>query len=356
MGEPPFASANAASFVPTAGAGTEGCSRLLCAIQWAPEDSALEAMLAQRPHWLQRHADTGVRTALLYASGWLVQWHEGPAAAVDAEWQRVRSLSRQRAVRLLHRSRGEAALLAGVQIASLHAADSAGDVGRRLRALEHQGSEREPVALWQALCAPCQLAPRGIAAVGRRDLVAVTSEDNEAVDVLRLLAQEAGLRIAYQRYAGTDLQRADVGASYLDLPQARDAVTRLHALPRRALVASTPMLGLRDVRHLVLLLGRHEQRARTLLAEAGPWLQGLPNPVAVVVASPCPRVRQLALESLAAVPGAQVLALDDVDPVRARAGLVSELVARCAARPAVTPASWPAGTAAIPSPPRRQAA
>ena len=304
------------------------CTRLLCASQWAPEGSAIEAMLAQRALWLRRNAETGVRTALLYVSGWLVQWHEGNAEAVEAEWLRVRALSPGRAVRQLHRSQGRASLRAGVQIASLHAAESAGDVARRLRALERDSASQEPVVLWQALCAPCQLAPAGTAALGRRDLVAVASEDNEAVDLLRLLAEEKGLRIAYQRYAGTDLQRADVGASYLDVPLEESGITRLHALPRRALLASMTMLGLRDVRQLVLLLGSHEQRARTVLAEATHWLQDLAPPTAVLVSCPCPKVRALALESLASVPGAQVVAIDAGDPVRAHAGLVAELVAR----------------------------
>jgi hypothetical protein len=82
------------------------------------------------------------------------------------------------------------------------------------------------------------------------------------------------------------------------------------------------------VRQLVLLLGSHEQRARTVLAEAAHWLQDLSRPAAVLVSCPCPKVRALALDSLASVPGAKVVAVDAGDPVRAHAGLVAELVAR----------------------------
>jgi hypothetical protein len=94
------------------------CTRLLCASQWAPEGSAIEAMLAQRGHWLRRNAETGVRTALLYVSGWLVQWHEGSAEAVEAEWLRVRALSAGRAVRVLHRSLGCASLRRADRVAA----------------------------------------------------------------------------------------------------------------------------------------------------------------------------------------------------------------------------------------------
>lgn len=338
--------------------GVPACTRLLCASQWAPEGSAIQAMLAWRQHWLQHAEATGMRTALLYVAGWLVQWHEGAADVVDAQWRHLRDGGEGRAARLLHRSEGEATLLAGVQVASLHASEGSADVARRLRAIERQGQQGprlEPVALWQALCAPCQLAPPGsLGFAGRRDLVAVASEDNEAVDLVRHLALDRGLRIAYQRYAGTDLNRADVGASYLDVAHEAHAVTRLHALPRRSLVASVPMLGLRDVNTMVLLLGSNLARAETLLEDAKRLLQSLPRPPAVVVACACPQVRGLALLAMQGVARARVVEVEAGGIGRNCASLVSELVAL--RERGFTPAFVPAGTAANRSPQAARAA
>lgn len=324
------------------------CTRLVCASQWAPQGSAIQAMLAWRQHWLQHAERTGMRTGLLYVAGWLVQWHEGTAEVVDAQWLHLREDARERAARLLHRSEGAATLLAGVQVVSLHASEGPSDVARRLRAIERegqQGATAEPVDLWQALCAPCQLGrPGSLGFAGRCDMVAVASEDNEGVDLLRQVAQDRGLRIAYQRYAGTDLTRADVGASYLDVALEGSAVTRLHALPRRSLVASVPMLGLRDVKTLVLLLGSNMVRAETLLQDARRLLEVLPRPPAVVVACSCPHVRGMAVLALAGVAGAQVVDVQGGDAGRSCAALVSDLVALRERE--LRPASAPAGTAA----------
>lgn len=326
--------------------GDPACIRLLCASQWSPEGSAIQAMLAQREHWLRHAHVTGLRTALLYVAGWLVQWHEGTAEAVDEQWRQLRDGSAGRAVRLLHRSEGPSVLQAGVQVTSLHAAEGPADVARRLRSVERESQEAplEPVDLWHALCAPCQLGRPGSLGFARRDMVAVASEDNEAVDLLRVLAQDRGLRIAYQRYAGTDLRRADVGASYLDVALEENAVTRVHALPRRSLVASVPMLGLRDVKVMVLLLGTNMERASTLLDEAKRLLTVLPRPPAVVVACTDPQVRGLAQMAIGEVPGAQVVDIENRTPGRGCAELVSQLVAL--REGGLRPASAPAGTAA----------
>lgn len=328
--------------------GDPACTRLLCASQWAPDGSAIQAMLAWRQHWLQHAETTGMRTALLFVAGWLVQWHEGAPEVVDAQWQHLRQGSPERAPRLLHRSEGAATLLAGVQVASLHGAEGTSDVARRLRAIERegqQGAAQEPLELWQALCAPCQLAPPGsLGFADRHDMVAVASEDNEGVDLLRQVAQDRGLRIAYQRYAGTDLARGDVGASYLDVAEEGGAVTRLHALPRRALVATVPLLGLRDVRTMVLLLGSNMARADVLLQDARRLLEVLPRPPAVVVACSCPHVRGMAVLALAGVAGAQVVDVQAGDAGRSCAALVSDLVALRERE--LRPACAPAGTAA----------
>lgn len=305
------------------------CARLLCASQWLTDGSAIQSMLSDRGEWVQRTQASGVRTALLYASSWLVQWHEGPAEAVEAEWMRVRSHPLFRAARLLHRSTGPATLAEPVQLASLHAAEGAGDVARRLRAIERengQGSTADPAGVWQALCAPSRLLPAGTLVPDRCDVLALASEDNEAVELLRQLALEKDLPMAYQRYAGSELHRGDVGAAFLDLAVDGAPATRLHAMPRRALAGGLAMLGLRDVGTLLLLLGSEKERAGALLAQVERLLPALQRPPAVLVASRCPYARDAALRRLVVAAGPRGSVMDVGTGTPATSPVVAELL------------------------------
>jgi len=303
------------------------CTRLMCASQWFPLDSAVSALLAGRRSFLQRHERTGLRTGLLHASGWLVRWYEGSGEAVAEEWQRLQSDPHVHGLRLLHRSQGAGALRDGVQFATLHAGDDIEVVARRLRGVARersQGWDAEPAEIWQALAAPCLLAhPGSLGFVGRRDLVAIASEDNEAYESVRALARASRRRVAYQRFAGSELERADLGAAYVDLALENTVVTRVHALPRRSLATSVPMVGLRDVECLLVLLGAREPRAQALLAQARELLASLPRPPAVVVAG-CGPVTQAEAEEILA--GAPMLSLEVLPASDDPAALVWQLL------------------------------
>ena len=283
------------------------CTRLLCATRWASRSSAVEELLASRREWLARTEATGVRTALLHASGWLVQWHEGPAAAVDAEWRRLAGDPQRQGLVALHCSDGPPVLTAAVQVVSVHGGERSTDVEQRLRAILHdtqQGCRVDPLEAWQSLSAPGDASNAGTPP--RQHVLAIASEDNEAVEMVRLIGQVAGKRVVYQRYAGSSLKRADAGAAYLDVPIEGSGITRLHALPRRAFAAGAPLLGVRDVQRVFLILGTHAGRGRVLLQEVIRLLHALPQPPAVFVGARCPEVRDAALEQLAAAGGLRV--------------------------------------------------
>jgi hypothetical protein len=313
----------AADFAPTRPSELEAdaadCTRLMCASQWFPLDSAVSALLAGRKSFLQRHERTGLRTGLLFASGWLVRWYEGTDAAVEEELERLQSDPHVHGLRLLHRSQGAGLLREGVQFATLHGGDDIEVVARRLRGVARertQGWDAEPAEIWQALAAPCLLEhPGSLGFVGRRDVVAIASEDNQAYESVRVLARANRLRVAYQRFAGSELERADLGAAYVDLPLENSVVTRVHALPRRALATSVSMVGLRNVQCLLVLLGSREPRAQALLAEARELLASLPSPPAVVVAGRGSVTREEARDILGDAPmlSLEVLPAED-DP------------------------------------------
>jgi hypothetical protein len=284
------------------------CTRLLGASQWAPGQSAVGALLARRREWRLRAGHSGVRTALLYASGWLVQWHEGSETAVAAEWERLRADPMLRNARLLHSSTGRCVLREPVQLSSLHAPETPADVARRLHALareQEQGWTAEPAQIWQALGAPCRLGRVGVLGrVGPRELLAVAGEDNEAVDLVRLLAQDHGVQVAYQRYADGNLERRDMGAAYADVRREGNRITRVQALPWRALEGGALlMLGVPPIDRLLVMLGADGRRGRAMLAEVAQLLHTLPRAPEVQLVCRCPGALRHARDALDRVPG-----------------------------------------------------
>ena len=285
---------------------------MVCASRWRREGSAVEALLRLRPALLQQGLSNGARTALLSSHDWLVQWHEGLAEAVTAQRDMVQAELGLDAPRLLHGSFGPGTLPEPVQIASLQVMDQAADVARRLQFLERQheqGWDAEPAEVWQALCAPCQLGNWKPTLVGRREVVAVASEDNDAEELLRGLAARAGARVVYQRYAGSDVQRRDLGAAYMDLEHADSATTRVQALSRRALASGIDLLGLRQLDRLVVLLNPQTLGQPGLLDEIARLIGRLPLRPLVHLVSPCAATRAWGTQALRGGVGLPVVPL-----------------------------------------------
>ena len=163
--------------------------------------------------------------------------------------------------------------------------------------------------MWQALSAPCLVDANGsLGFVGRRQVLALASDDNEAVDLVRSVAQQAAARIAYQRYAGSELRRYDVGAAYADVADSLTTTIRVQALSRRALAAGIRLLGLGHVERVVLLVGRERTRARAMVAETARLLGALAHPPVIHLVSPCETTREFAAAELQALaPAPQVV-------------------------------------------------
>jgi hypothetical protein len=269
----------------------------------------MDSMLALRPGLLQRAHATGVRSALLYSPGWLVEWLEGDEARVRAAWQASLEDLPVSHWLLLHRSSGAPTLGGPAQLASLHTGEKAINVARRLHVLVRENQEgwlAEPWEAWQALSAPCQLdAALPLADLARRDVLAIAADDHGSIDLVRHLALAHGSQVSYQRYAGSDLERRDVGAAYVDLA-ASDGITRVQALSRSALTHGVQLLGLRQMTQLVVLLGTSARRATSLLNQVRRFLRTREREVEVHVLSYLDGGHATAIEALAGVPGVQV--------------------------------------------------
>ncbi len=252
--------------------------RVICASVSLVRGSVMEEMLAMRQEVGTFNAAHGLRSALLYSSGWFFQWHEGPIASVEKIVHIAQADRRHHHPRVLHRSLGEATLTETLQIATTHGIDKPTDVARRLHSL-FRGQAVEPRAqpreLWQQIATPLYLpasAPQP--ALVRRHVVAITSEYTGAVDMVRMFSDRFGLPVTYQRFATDMPKSADVGAAYVDLPGDGE-VTRLHALSRRSLAHPMVRLMLRELNCVVLLLGERTEAACALANDVGQMLRSL---------------------------------------------------------------------------------
>ncbi len=253
--------------------------RVICASLALVNGSVMEELLAMRELVSSFNVAVGVRSALLYSSGWFFQWYEGPAEGVEKALRVAQSDKRHGRMRVLHRSVGAATLDEPLQIATTQSLDKPTDVARRLFRLQ-QGQALEvsaqPHELWMQLVAPpCRPGPdRAESALVQRHVVAVTSGNSGAVDLVRSIGQRVGVPVTYQRFATGAPRAADVGAVYVDLPGSFQ-VMRLQALSRRSLSHAMVRLMLSDVQCVLLLLGEHVDSSRALAGDVGSLLQRL---------------------------------------------------------------------------------
>lgn len=289
--------------------------------------SVVERLLGMREEISRFNATRGLRTALLYSGGWLVQWHEGPAASVEEAWVKSQAQPGHAHHRLLHRSEGPAALVRRLHIASLHSHEKSTDVARRFyEVLRRLGPQAEPAQTWHCVSAPCLIdADVTVPASARCHLVAVTSEFTESVDLIKSIAERHRVPVSYQRFADGEARNGDVGAAYVDTATTGQ-ITRLHAISRRALDDSMVRLSLRGMRCLILLLGNRAASAARLGAAVKSLLERVTERPAVRLLGSCRDTSNAVAASLAGMRGL------DIDAIhggmgRTRVDAVSRMIA-----------------------------
>ncbi|MBC7609278.1 MAG: BLUF domain-containing protein [Polaromonas sp.] len=300
------------TFIP--GLGHTSVLRVICASVSMVDGSVMEELLAMREQVSAFNIAVGVRSALLHSSGWFFQWYEGSVEGVNKALRVAQADPRHGRMQTLHRSVGPATLDEPLQIATTHSADKPTDLARRLFRLK-QGQALEgtaqPHELWMQLVAPPGLMGSETAesALVQRHVVAVTSGNSGAVDLVRSIGQRAGAHVTYQRFASGAPKAADVGAVYVDLPGSFH-VMRLQALSRRSLSHPMVRLMLRDVQCVLLLLGEHVDSSRALAGDVGTLLQRLALRPSLRLAGACPGNAGAARECL----HASSSDISDLDP------------------------------------------
>ena len=266
--------------------------RVICASVSLINGSVMEELLAMREQVSAFNVAVGVRSALLHSSGWFFQWYEGSEAGVDKALRVAQADQRHGRMRMLHRSVGPATLDEALQIATTHSSEKPTDVARRLFRLKQQQALEGPVQpheLWMQLVAPPGRvgSDRSESSLVQRHVVAVTSGNSGAVDLVRSIGQRTGAPVTYQRFASGAPKAADVGAVYVDLPGSMH-VMRLQALSRRSLSHPVVRLMLRDVQCVLLLLGDRVDSTRALADDVGSLLQRLALRPSLRLAGICP--------------------------------------------------------------------
>jgi hypothetical protein len=237
--------------------------------------SIIEQLLAMRRAIAPFNAARALHTVLLYAGGWFVQWHEGPADAVDRTWRISLGHTTHHHPRIVHRSEGAATLVEPVQIAALVGPDKATDVARKLFEIdgEQKAAPLEPVDIWRRVAAPPSGRFAGLPAGAHRTLV-VVSEYTESVELVKALAEHCRVPMNYQRFAGPDLHTGDAGAAYVDIGYWGQR-TRVQALSRHVLGYGIVRLALSQVDAIVLLPNRRPHSAAALHEVVAPFTAAL---------------------------------------------------------------------------------
>jgi hypothetical protein len=288
---------------------TQDPVRLMGVSRCRAQGSVVEQLLGMRQDICKFNADAGVRSALLYSDGWLLQWHEGPAKAVEQPWRLpAANFARVSPVRTIHRSVGQHGLVDTLHIAILHCGANDRDLAGRFNRVRRElasGLPAEPAAIWQRLSAPCLAEPAQVGSQARLDVVVVASEYNESVDLIKAVAERFRARVAYQRFADADIRSGDVGAAYLDLG-GEGRIIRVHALSRRALANSMVRLSLRNAQCVVLLLGTRSHPAAILASSVATILNTIPIQPSMNLICPSLAISAHAAELLKGLPGIHV--------------------------------------------------
>jgi hypothetical protein len=268
--------------------------------------SVVEKLLSLRPDFCSYNQARGSRTAIWYSSGWFLQWHEGPLAAVEEAWRTSQRYRWQGTHALLHRSQGPHGLVDPLHLSTVHSRETQADVARRIHSVGRQhelGWSAEPAEIWRQLTAPCLLAGAdAMASVARENVVAVTSEYGESVDLVRAIAEQHRSDLVYQRFADGGLAGVDAGAAYVDVAHGT-RTTRVQALSRRALENSMVRLSLQQTQCVVLLLGSRPSAAARLAMSVVDLLAGMDVWPAVRLVGACAETCEAAAQVLSQLHG-----------------------------------------------------
>lgn len=242
-------------------------ARIVYVSQAAIDGPVYAAMEGIRASAVRHNAPEGVATALLYQSGWFVQWKEGPGAALLRIMHRVAADPRHHDLRIVHSSRGPRQLHGLWSMAIVQSDEAPDAMAWRVRELRRQveaGAGFAPAAIWRRLSTPM----RHPGALQQQDadafhrVLVCAAAGSASFDLVKWLAWQHREEPVHRRMAGA--HALDVGTDYVDFADG-ERVMRVIAMARNGLHLPLARAFLSDYSHIVLLLSGDTQRDEDLV-------------------------------------------------------------------------------------------
>jgi hypothetical protein len=270
-------------------------ARVVYASESNIRDSVYAEMERIRHSALKHNVPAGIHTALLYQSGWFVQWKEGPGDSMLKVMDRVKADKRHRNMRVVHQSRGPRLLNGPWSMAIVQAGESPEEMTERVMKLRQrleEGVQVAPTVAWRHISTPMQHP--GAAYQGDPDafqrLLVCSAVGNAAFDLVAWLAHLNQQPVVHRRFAGE--QGLDVGTDYVDFSDG-DRVDRVIAMARAGLLLPLTRAFLADYSHVVLLLSGEPVRDNTLVSKVLQAVSGLGAPPMVIGVAAQPEAHTL---------------------------------------------------------------
>lgn len=236
-----------------------------------------------------RHNEpAGVHTALLYQSGWFVQWKEGPGSALLHIMDKVSADPRHSGLRIVHSSRGRRLLSGPWSMAIVQCDETPAEMAQRVAKVRHaldQGAQYSPPAIWRKLSTPIRHPGARLQGGGEsfQRVLACSAAGDSSFHLVRWLAGQHAQEVVHRRFAGAT--RLDVGSDYVDFEE-DGSVMRVIAMARNGLLLPLTQAFIPDYSHLVLLLTGEGDRDLLLVQRVAEACVGLVSPPALVAVAP----------------------------------------------------------------------
>ncbi len=245
----------------------EEVSRMVYASQSRIEGSVYTEMERIREAALRHNEPEGVCTALLYQSGWFLQWKEGPREAMRKIMGRVAADPRHQGIRVVHSSYGRRLLHGPWSMAIVQSDEPPEALGERvveLRDALMQGRQFSPTTVWRRLSTPASHLGTGQAVQPEafQRVLVCSAQGTESFEIVRWLARHYDQPVLHRRFAGA--QDLDVGTDILDLTF-QERPLRVVAMARKGLSLPLTRALLADYSHVVLCLSGRRDADQALL-------------------------------------------------------------------------------------------
>jgi hypothetical protein len=259
-------------------------ARVLVASRSNVRDAVYREMERIRASALKHNVPVAVATALLYQSGWFVQWKEGPEAPLQQILERVAADGRHCDLRVVHRSRGPRLLTGPWSMAIVQCNEAPAELEHRITGLLRQqedGLEFSPPAAWRRISTPMQhpgaLRQQDPDAFQR--VLVCAAAGVGSFELVGWLGDLHRAEVVHRRFAGA--QDRDVGSDYVDFEQ-EERVWRVIAMARNGLHLPITRAFLPDYSHVVLLMCAEAERNTQLLQRVLAAFDSVQHPPALI--------------------------------------------------------------------------